>query len=365
MRVINSNEQYKIYTNHVKIYNDLPSKIYTVAFNEMEGFSLLETNDFTITDTKIYGVHLAKVEKVLNGYAAFERNLGIILSGDKGIGKSLFARLLCIQSVERGLPVIIVDRFIPGINNFIDSIDQEVVVLFDEFDKTFRDNNMQATMLSLFDGLSSNKKLFVVTCNNVFKLNDFLVNRPGRFHYHFRFEYPTFDEIEEYLKDKLAEKFWGEIPNVIKFSSKINLNYDCLRAITYELSNGLSFKEAIRDLNILNTEEQYYNVIFEFSDGGVINWNYKEIDLFDTRDKIKWWIDEKNFNVEFLTKNLKYDNTQRCYIVENKDVSIMLNGKPYARALKDGDVSDTAEVNDLSVKITIKRTGTEMQHYLV
>ena len=40
-------------------------------------------------------------------------------------------------------------------------------------------------MLSLFDGLDNGKKLFVITCNEVERLNAYLLNRPGRFHYHF------------------------------------------------------------------------------------------------------------------------------------------------------------------------------------
>lgn len=39
--------------------------------------------------------------------------------------------------MEMGIPLIVVDKFIPGIASYIESIDQEVMVLFDEFDKTF------------------------------------------------------------------------------------------------------------------------------------------------------------------------------------------------------------------------------------
>ena len=137
------------------------------------------------------------------------------------------------------------------------------MVLFDEFDKTFcnNDNNgisPQTLMLSLFDGISVGKKLFLITCNGIRKLNDYLINRPGRFHYHFRFDYPSYEEIQEYLQDKLEEKYYGEIEGVVAFSRKVNLNYDCLRAIAYEISNGQTFKEAIKDLNIVNIEVVKY-----------------------------------------------------------------------------------------------------------
>lgn len=65
-----------------------------------------------------------------------DRNLGVILSGDKGIGKSMFGRMLSEMAVASGYPVLIVDTYYPGISSYLDSIQQEVVVFFDEFDKT-------------------------------------------------------------------------------------------------------------------------------------------------------------------------------------------------------------------------------------
>lgn len=79
------------------------------------------------------------------------------------------------------------------------------------------------------------KKLFLITCNEIRKLNDYLINRLSRFHYHFRFNYPSYKEIREYLHDKLEERYYGKIEGVVAFSRKVNLNYDCLRTIAYEI----------------------------------------------------------------------------------------------------------------------------------
>ena len=54
-----------------------------------------------ITEAKIYGVHTEKVFKVLNSFEKVNRSLGVILSGDKGIGKSLFAKLLAIEAMKK------------------------------------------------------------------------------------------------------------------------------------------------------------------------------------------------------------------------------------------------------------------------
>lgn len=192
MKAISIGSRYEIYDDTLKAYDSLPAQTYTVCFSQMTGFFLKVRPDLVVKEP-VYGVHPEKAEKVLRSFKVFQRNLGVILSGDKGIGKSLFARLLSAKAVEAGYPVIIVDQAFPGIASYIESIEQEVVFLFDEFDKTFgsnHDSDPQSTFLSLFDGTSQGKKLFIITSNSLHGLNDYMVNRPGRFHYHFRFGYP-------------------------------------------------------------------------------------------------------------------------------------------------------------------------------
>lgn len=115
------------------------------------------------------------------------------------------------------------------------------------------------------------------------ELSSFLLNRPGRFHYHFRFAYPTVDEIQAYMEDKLEEQYYGEIENVIAFSLRMKLNYDCLRAIAFELNTGSSFKEAIEDLNILRMySTEYIDIVVEFENGKTLEGSVPENELYDS-----------------------------------------------------------------------------------
>lgn len=283
MNVVKSGSEYIIYGDSLSTFDGLPAASYTVEFHKMKGFYLQSFPNIEINE-KVYGVHYSKVEKVFSSFEKFTRNLGVILSGDKGIGKSLFAKMVSSEAVKRGLPLIIINKYIPGIAEFISSIDQQVVVLFDEFDKTFKsssDFSPQDEMLTLFDGVFSGKKLFIITCNKLHNLNDYLVNRPGRFHYHFRFNYPTSAEIEEYMKDKISEEFWGEIEKVVLFSKRTLINYDCLRAISFEINSGIPFAEAIKDLNIVNTDPKVFDVVIKFANGKRVSERISENDLFD------------------------------------------------------------------------------------
>lgn len=285
MHIVESGKRYRIFNNAITTYDQLPPKTYRVDYDpETRIFSLLEAHDFEIPETKIYGQHLDKVKKVLNSMDKMNRNLGVILSGDKGIGKSLFSKCLGLKARKKGIPVILVNEYHEGIANFLEEIEQTVMILFDEYDKTFdeKKHNCQAEMLSLFDGVSAGKKLFVITCNEIQSLSQYLINRPGRFHYHFRFLYPTADEIRDYMEDKLDKQYYDEIETVIAFSVRMNLNYDCLRSIAFELNNGLKFQEAINDLNIIRIS-QYKNIkiIVEFENQATLSGKIKEWQLYD------------------------------------------------------------------------------------
>ena len=169
MKVVQNGTTFRIYDEGMVTHDFLPAQAYLVCFDKMSGPFLKKYSEININE-KIYGVHIDKVNKVMNSFKAFQRNLGVILSGDKGIGKSLFSKLLSQTAIAHGYPLLIVNSWFPGIAEYLNEIEQEVVVLFDEFDKTFAtqgDSGPQTEMLTLFDGIAQGKKLFCVTCKTL------------------------------------------------------------------------------------------------------------------------------------------------------------------------------------------------------
>lgn len=380
MKIVAFGNTYHIYGDDVKTYDCLPGGYYRVEYNSMSGYSIKKLDREFEVDEKVYGVNQNKVEKVLNSYKLFNRNLGVLLSGDKGIGKSMFAKMLGIACVKQGIPVISITQANPGLSEFLEDLNQEAMFLFDEFDKTFGDGdeiggNSQSSLLTLFDGTStSSKRLFVVTCNDLYNLNDFLVNRPGRFHYHFRFDYPNGDEIRQYLQDKLDKSAWNQIDEVISFAEKVNLNYDCLRSIAFEMQTGLTFVEAVRDLNII-AEDNYltYDVTATFNNGECITTKRQSINMYD-EDEVDVYFYIKNrsfFKIEFVPDSDKYlSNIGGVYTVPLKDCNItwFVNDK----SLEDVDENDQcrdfveacAEFYKSGIKeISIRRSKQKNLHY--
>jgi hypothetical protein len=191
-----------------------------------------------------------------------------------------------------------VSYYCPGIADFIASIEQEVIVLFDEFEKTFADQDNckpQEELLSLFDGVDNGKKLFIITCNEVHKLNSYLINRPGRFHYHFTLGNPNPDEIKEYMTDKLKPEYHGIIKKLISFSMNVDLTYDILRAIAFEINCGYSFEETLMDLNISKEGTPKYNIVVHFEDGHIRTVHSERVNTYST-DRRYFWFNGKSGN---------------------------------------------------------------------
>lgn len=284
MNIIHAGDSYQVYSDGIESFDRLPKGTYNVMFQPLRGFSLTTHNNLSVQE-KIYGNIPRKVKKALTGYKTMTRNFGILLSGKKGIGKSLFVRYLAAQAYEENYPVIIVDTYYPGIANFLSKIEQDVIIIFDEFEKTFAktdDINPQDEMLTLFDGLDGGHKLFVVTCNDLSAINDYMLNRPGRFHYHITLSAPTPDEVREYMQDKVLVTYWDEIEDVVNLSNAIDMPYDFLRAIAFELNQGYSLKEAMEDLNISNTDEVEFNIKAYRKDGSCWTAYRVKIDFTDT-----------------------------------------------------------------------------------
>lgn len=349
MKIIKSGMTYRVHGDDLVVLDQLPPKTFAVRYNQEEGYSLVERPELT-EKGKVYGKRQDKVDKVWNAYSEMSRSLGVLMTGDKGIGKSLFSRMLSEKAAAIGIPTIIVDTRYPQINKFLDSIEQEVVMLFDEFEKVFPiREGAQDQLLGLFDGMSQQKRLYIVTANEVQALSPYMLSRPGRFHYHVRFKYPTVDEIKEYLTDSLVDPDDATIMSVVKFSYLHPLNYDCLRAIVFELNSGETLKTALEDLNIMRSGSGgQFNLVFHTKCGKAIEKKlYLELDgdYLDIAIKagevvydVEFFLEESliEFDEHGLSVNLEGEQvvaTPRHHRVENLEIVSITGAAVHAKPL--------------------------------
>lgn len=365
MNIVNAGNTYQIYGNELKTFKTLPVASYEVNFNKMQGFFLTQRNDLTVNEEKVYGNHNEKINKVLNTFSHVDRNLGVILSGEKGIGKSLFARMLAAEGVKRNIPLILVTGFVPGIDNFISSIEQEVIVLFDEFEKTFREteeSSPQESMLSLFDGIDGGKKLYVITCNKASDLNEYLLNRPGRFHYHFILDVPTGLEIKEYMTDKLKPEYHDVIESVVKWGVLNSATYDQLRAIVFELNMGYSLQETLLDLNIEKGGASPFYFTAQFANGKVSGEEYERVSIHSTHPHSVWF--NEHVGIRFIPSNIYYDMDREKYMLDMKNVIIQWDSD-IRYADEDDEFAKKAKIDNEIVKIHIRKADTSNRKYML
>ncbi len=274
MKIIGNGDTYQVYSNGTKAFDNIPIGTYNVRYSQERGYVLEKTHDLYHPIKQVYGHELEKLNKVKKTYNLFHKNMGIILSGYKGTGKTLFLQMLSKEMLKEDIPVLLVTDSLPGLAHFIDSIEQEVMVVFDEFEKVF-DKGDQASLLGLFDGTSIQKRLYAVTVNDIHGVSNFMLNRPGRFYYSFSFDYPSVDESREYLEDNVNKKYQDMISEVVSVLALHPLTYDSLSAIAFELNQGYGVKETLEDLNISSNEHTRYNAKVVLDNGSVITSNFE------------------------------------------------------------------------------------------
>jgi len=206
-----------------KKINRLEPNNYILNFNKSnESFYLEETDTFSLP-SNLYHDFNSKSDKVLTTFDKLNKNQGVLISGHKGTGKTILAKDICIKSK---LPVLIINQPFYGdvFNSFIDSIKQEVVLFFDEFEKTYSDPKHQESLLTLMDGVYKNKILFIFTTNSV-ELNDFLFNRPSRIRYNFKFDSINNETLRLIIDDLLENKeHEEELIKVIKTLGNVGVD---------------------------------------------------------------------------------------------------------------------------------------------
>lgn len=249
---IRSGNTFKVYPgNSLDIQESLPVGNYTVRFNPMDGFSLEQVEPFRMPD-KVYGDCLRNADRILNTFTSRDGNTGVLLTGEKGSGKTLLARQIAIQS---GLPVIIINSDHSGdnFNSFLSSITQPCIVFLDEFEKTYS-RESQEKILTLLDGTYQSRKLFLLTSNDKYRIDNNMKNRPGRIFYLIEFGGLEEEFIIEYCQDNLNDQSY--LPDVIRVSRLFDIfNFDLLTAIVEESNR---YGENPKDLlGLLNAKPEY------------------------------------------------------------------------------------------------------------
>lgn len=217
------------------IHKLLPVGNYVVNYNSMKDeYSLEGIDDFKLP-TKVYGKSNGHCDRIIRSFNDRPGATGVLLSGEKGSGKTLLTKSLSIELKKQDVPTIVINSPFCGdtFNKFIQTILQPCIILFDEFEKTYGSDDQQK-ILTLLDGVFPTKKLFLLTINDGY-IDPHMRNRPGRIYYQITYKGIEEEFIREYCNDNL--KNLSHLDKFVQIAGCFSaFNFDMLKSVVEEMN---------------------------------------------------------------------------------------------------------------------------------
>ena len=241
------------------IIDKLPMGVYNIGLS-MQGWYLERFADKFAFDYKVYGLQNEFCDYVVKTYENTTGNLGIMLTGTKGTGKTVTAKMLANRF---NLPIIIVKDM--GENNqglieYLNGFNFDCVLFLDEFEKNFSDED--STILQIMDGVYNigYRKIFLLTTNYL-NVNENLIGRPSRIRYVKKFGNLSIKTVEEYLDDALLVPEARQ--DIIDFIDSLSIStIDILKTIVNEVNiHGAGSLEKCKDFFNVNRLSYEYRGI--------------------------------------------------------------------------------------------------------
>lgn len=310
----------------VETLDQLEAGNYLLKFNPKTGYYLVEKPAF-ILPKKLYGDHSITQRWMKSYEVNSEKNLGIILSGIKGAGKTITCQKFCMES---NMPVIIINEMFYG-TDFVDFVTsfENVIIFIDEFEKVYAKQEFAIDLLSLMDGNFQTKFIFLLTVNTM-DINYYLINRLNRVKYRKHYDSLESKIIDEVANDMLVNK--EHIPSIHKFFKKISMcTFDLLINIVKEMN---AFKEdAIECGKYLNlqAETRTYNVLeiwptgeeTDLGNSGAINMYDLDYIYFDRRT---WPLSVKNTMTQAEYNDFFYKSNREIELYDDINPTEMPDG---------------------------------------
>jgi hypothetical protein len=224
----------------------LPVGVYAIREDPFKSLYLERRADKFEFTHKVYGKDQLFIDRVCKTYQNTAGNIGVLLNGVKGTGKSVTAKILCNQL---GLPVLTIDENFDELVPFLSELPQDVVVMLDEYEKVFGDSRK---LLGVMDGVdaSFNRRVFVMTTNESY-INSNMLSRPSRIRYVKHYNNLDLNTVKEIIEDRLENKdYRDDLLTIMRDMTTITI--DLLISLIHEIN--IHDEPASKFLNVFNVE---------------------------------------------------------------------------------------------------------------
>lgn len=314
-------------------YNEIPVGVYKISMSN-QGFYLEYVMSEFVFDYKIYGLQEDFINHVIKTYnEAQTGNLGILLNGTKGTGKTVAAKMIANRL---HLPVIIVQNMGQEMNlqmmNYLSTeINFDCVFFFDEYEKTF---DKDTTILSFMDGVynSESRKVFLLTTNTL-SIDRNLIGRPSRILYLKKFGNLEIEAASEFLDDTLNNKEYKQ--EVLEFINLLSIStIDILKSVVKEI-NIHGIEEFRKSKSYFNVEINSYTYTCEYASANIYNDSdfdvskitprifLSELDRYLTPNPLGFNVDEYELEGEDLKTYEKWEKSRKS------KYPLVFHGKKY------------------------------------
>lgn len=314
-----------------------------------QGYYLAQYHDKYVFPYKVYGVNKSFIERVSRTFVNTTGNLGVLMNGVKGTGKSVTSELICNDFMEQfDMPVILINERMKGLIEFLAAIDQDVVVFVDEYEKVFVNEEGRANsteILTLMDGAlkSEHRRLFLFTTNNKY-IDDNLLERPGRIRYVKEFIDLDKATIEEIVDDLLEDKNFKE--ECITYISKLQkITIDIVKAVITEVNihgqGPSSFSDIFNAKELKPTYNMYAGALTPVQMAIVLpsqtNIQRCEPHFLEASEvnKQRWCATKRDVFIDgdYMGEFVSYDNMILTVSNENDDDNVVLTQFTFEKAM--------------------------------
>ena len=245
------------------IRESIPTAVYRVRFDQETNSLYLDLSEFPNPPSKIYGSVHKDTSRYFKTFETQDVSMGVGLYGLKGTGKTTTMQVIAKTALGMDYPVILIDHAVPlnMLANVFAKIKQNIVVMFDEFDKYYYNSELteqesaQNGILNILDGSCGGGKKFTVVCANDYdRISQYLKERPGRIRYSKFYNSLRLPEVMEYLKDNYKRGISTKETIQLAIMTKlIPMTYDLLKA--YVTESNIHYESILDSIEVISSSK--------------------------------------------------------------------------------------------------------------